>query len=131
MNKHLWPAGVLAALFLSAAPAPGVAADSIAAIVANPEAYDGKTIDVTGNVTSVQSLTQTFLTTVTHWYRVELCDDDDTCIVGVRFVPVKIDTHRPVRVTGTYWWSKHESVEPFTFNNLLEIKSLSQPQPKK
>jgi hypothetical protein len=116
----------MAIVFLAASPVRVTAADTIAAIVANPTDYDGKAVDVTGTVKDVQALTESYSTTVTHWYRVELCDDDGSCLIAVRFAPVKVDRSRPVRITGTYWWSRHDDPEPFTFLHVMEIKSITQ-----
>jgi hypothetical protein len=113
---------LLGVLFASA-QLPAAATDTVAAILANPSAYDGKSVELIGNVKDSTKESVVVKTIPVTWYRTQFCDAPNSCIFAINFTPVKFDPTQTTRLRGTYW-ADHWGTYRFHFINRIETKDL-------
>lgn len=102
---------------------PATAADTIAAILANPSAYDGKPVEILGTVKESQKFTVVAKSIPFSWFRTQFCEAATTCIFAIGFSPVKFDPQQTMRMRGTYWVN-HEGPNHFKYDNRIELKDV-------
>jgi len=104
-------------IMLGAAAQPAFAADSIAAIVANPATYDGKTVDVRGVVTGLREKTSR---KGNDYDTFKICST--TCLSVFIFGRPAITDGKPAAVHGIFR-GKH-SVGAYTYYNEIEADNV-------
>jgi hypothetical protein len=104
-------------ILLVAATQPAFAADSIAAIVANPAKYDGKTVDVRGTVSGLREKTSA---KDNAYDTFKLCST--SCVSVFIFGRPAVSDGAAAEVHGTF--SAVHRVGSYTFYNEIEAVSV-------